>query len=129
MSGPLAGASSGPLVVVGDALLDKDLDGQVERLTPEAPAPVVEEPTERARPGGAALAATLAAAGGHEVVLVTALGGERGELLRRLLELAGVELLDLGLAGDTPEKVRIRAGGHTLLRIDRGARPQPGRPR
>jgi len=119
---------SGPLVVLGDALLDKDLEGRVERLTPEAPVPVVDEPSERARPGGAALAATLAAAaGGAEVILVSALGdGERGRLLGRLLDLAGVEVIDLGLAGDAPEKVRVRAGGHTLLRIDRGGAGRPG---
>ena len=32
------------LVVVGDALLDRDLDGHVSRLSPDAPVPVVEDP-------------------------------------------------------------------------------------
>jgi D-beta-D-heptose 7-phosphate kinase / D-beta-D-heptose 1-phosphate adenosyltransferase len=118
----------GPLVVVGDALLDRDLDGRAERLAPDAPVPVVDDPTERPRPGGAALAATLAARlDGREVVLVTALArDEPGAVLRELLELAGVTVVDLGLAGQTPEKVRIRAGGRPLLRLDRGGRP--GRP-
>ena len=52
------------LVVVGDALLDRDLDGRVERLCPDAPVPVVDDPSSTARPGGAALAAALAAADG-----------------------------------------------------------------
>jgi rfaE bifunctional protein nucleotidyltransferase chain/domain/rfaE bifunctional protein kinase chain/domain len=114
-----------PLVVVGDALLDRDLDGRVERLAPDAPVPVVDDPAERRRPGGAALAATLAASlDGRTVVLVTALAGdEAGAALRWLLELAGVEVVDLGLAGQTPEKVRVRAEGRSLLRLDRATRP------
>jgi D-beta-D-heptose 7-phosphate kinase/D-beta-D-heptose 1-phosphate adenosyltransferase len=115
----------GPLVVVGDALLDRDLDGRAERLAPDAPVPVVDDPAERRRPGGAALAATLAALlDGRQVVLVTALAGdEPGTALRGLLELAGVEVVDLGLAGPTPEKIRVRADGRSLLRLDRGTRP------
>jgi len=114
-----------PLVVVGDALLDRDLEGRVGRLAPDAPVPVVDDPAERRRPGGAALAATLAARlDGRAVVLVTALAGdEAGAALRELLELAGVEVVDLGLAGRTPEKIRVRADGHSLLRLDRATRP------
>jgi D-beta-D-heptose 7-phosphate kinase / D-beta-D-heptose 1-phosphate adenosyltransferase len=114
-----------PLVVVGDALLDRDLDGRAERLAPDAPVPVVDDPAERRRPGGAALAATLAATlDGRAVVLITALAAdEAGTTLRELLELAGVEVIDLGLAGPTPEKIRVRAGGHSLLRVDRATRP------
>jgi len=115
----------GPLVVVGDALLDRDLDGRAERLAPDAPVPVVDDPAEWRRPGGAALAATLAARlDGRAVVLVTALAGdEAGAALRELLELAGVEVVDLGLAGRTPEKIRVRADGQSLLRLDRVTRP------
>ena len=100
-----AAATRAPLVVVGDALLDRDLDGRAERLAPDAPVPVVDDPAERCRPGGAALAATLAATlDGRPVVLVTALAGdEAGAALRGLLDLAGVEVVDLGLAGPTPD--------------------------
>ncbi len=79
----------------------------------------------RRRPGGAALAATLVARlDGRAVVLVTALAGdEAGAALRELLELAGVEVVDLGLAGRTPEKIRVRADGQSLLRLDRATRP------
>jgi D-beta-D-heptose 7-phosphate kinase/D-beta-D-heptose 1-phosphate adenosyltransferase len=125
-----------PLVVVGDALLDRDLDGRAERLAPDAPVPVVDDPAERARPGGAALAATLAnLLDDREVVLITALAADRpAAVLRELLQSAGVEVLDLGLAGATPEKIRVRAGGQSLLRVDRGTGPatvgplgEPGR--
>jgi D-beta-D-heptose 7-phosphate kinase / D-beta-D-heptose 1-phosphate adenosyltransferase len=112
-----------PLVVVGDALLDLDLDGRAERLAPDAPVPVVDDPTERPRPGGAALAASLAVLlDRREVVLVTALARDRpGGILRRLLKQAGVCVVDLGLAGTTAEKIRVRADGRSLLRLDRGS--------
>jgi D-beta-D-heptose 7-phosphate kinase / D-beta-D-heptose 1-phosphate adenosyltransferase len=114
-----------PLVVVGDALLDRDLDGRAERLAPDAPVPVVDDPAERRRPGGAALAATLAATlDSRAVVLVTALADDQaGAVLRGLVELAGVEVVDLGLDGQTPEKIRVRAEGRSLLRLDRATRP------
>jgi nitronate monooxygenase len=51
---------SAPLVVVGDTLLDVDVEGDVERLCPEAPVPVLDEGSEARRPGGAGLAAALA---------------------------------------------------------------------
>jgi rfaE bifunctional protein nucleotidyltransferase chain/domain len=85
---------------------------------------VVDEQRVRSRPGGAGLAALLAAAGSppaREVTLVTALGADdAGAHLRALLAAAGVQVVDLGLGAPTPEKVRVRADGHPLLRIDRG---------
>ena len=111
---------TGPLVVVGDSLLDVDVDGDAERLAPDAPVPVVDVTAERSRPGGAALAACLAARTGHEVVLVTALGhSPAADALR--LHLAGrVRLVELPLDGDVPVKTRVRVEGRPLLRIDRG---------
>lgn len=112
---------SGRLVVLGDTLLDRDVDGRVERLCPDAPAPVVEDPRSRLRPGGAGLAAALAAADGRDVVLVTALGRDRaGEEVTSLLADAGVDVVDLGSEGATSVKTRVRASGQTLLRVDEG---------
>jgi D-beta-D-heptose 7-phosphate kinase/D-beta-D-heptose 1-phosphate adenosyltransferase len=109
------------LVVVGDALLDRDLDGSATRLAPDAPVPVLDGIAESARPGGAGLAAQLAADGSGEVALVCALGRDRaGARVRSLLEAAGVRVLDLGLDGATPEKVRVRAAGRPLVRLDSG---------
>ncbi len=94
----------------------------MERLCPDAPVPVVDQSGAAARPGGAGLAAALAAAEGREVTLVTALAPDAaGEELRAALERSGVEVVDLGLEGQTIEKARIRAGGRSLLRVDRGA--------
>jgi rfaE bifunctional protein nucleotidyltransferase chain/domain len=115
-----------PLVVVGDALLDRDVMGQVERICPDAPAPVFEEAHAFDRPGGAALAAALIAEYGRPVRLVTAIGDDpAGERLRELLEYAGVEIVTLPYRGDTPEKIRLCAGRQVLMRMDRGSPGQP----
>jgi rfaE bifunctional protein nucleotidyltransferase chain/domain/rfaE bifunctional protein kinase chain/domain len=118
------------LVIVGDVLLDRDVEGAVHRLSPDAPVPVVDDCHDRVRAGGAGLAATLAVRAGHQVQLVTAIGRDAaGDLVREQLADAGVEVVDVGLTGDTPEKVRVRAGTRTLLRLDRtlrgGSRPEP----
>jgi D-beta-D-heptose 7-phosphate kinase/D-beta-D-heptose 1-phosphate adenosyltransferase len=107
------------VVVVGDALLDRDLDGRSERLCPDAPAPVVDDVVARERPGGAALAAALLARDGARTTLVTALGDDpAGRRLAALAAQAGVAVVDLGLGGATPQKTRIRADGRTLARVD-----------
>lgn len=109
------------LTVIGDALLDRDVDGDVRRLAPDAPVPVVEHEQTHVRPGGAGLAAVLAAAAGHRVRLVTALARDAaGRELRAALADRGVEVVDLGLDGETPEKIRVRTQGRALLRLDRG---------
>jgi D-beta-D-heptose 7-phosphate kinase / D-beta-D-heptose 1-phosphate adenosyltransferase len=116
-----------PLLVIGDALLDLDLEGLVRRSCPDAPAPVVEELQTLRRPGGAALAAALAAADGREVTLITALArDDAGVELARLLRARGVDVIDLGLAGQTVQKMRVLADGRTLVRLDRGDGTHPG---
>jgi D-beta-D-heptose 7-phosphate kinase / D-beta-D-heptose 1-phosphate adenosyltransferase len=114
---------TGPLVVVGDVLLDRDVAGRAERLTPDAPVPVVDVEGETVRPGGAGLAAALAAADGHEVTLVAAVADDAGgHELRAAIAQRGVELLPLALDGSTPEKVRVLAGSRPIARLDRGGR-------
>lgn len=111
----------GPLVVFGDALLDIDVVGRVDRLAPDAPVPVVDNAVEHYRPGGAALAALMAARDGHDVVLVTPLAAD--EPADRLVEmLADVRVVPLPYEGTTPVKQRVRAGGQSLVRIDIGGR-------
>ncbi len=109
-----------PLVVVGDSLLDSDLTGSVTRLCPDAPAPVVDLARQVQRPGGAGLAALLAARAGHAVTLITALAGDPpGRLLAELLA-AEVRVVPLPLRGSTVRKTRVRSSGQSLLRIDSG---------
>lgn len=113
---------SGPLVVIGDALLDVDLHGRSERLSPEAPVPVVDVESSRQRPGGAGLAAWLAAEAdaSTEVVLICALGGDdAGRALAGLLR-RRVEVVALPLDGGTPVKTRVTSGGAPTLRLDVG---------
>ncbi|MEV4336838.1 PfkB family carbohydrate kinase [Streptomyces sp. NPDC049590] len=109
-----------PLVVVGDALLDHDLCGRADRLAPDAPVPVVHGARRSSRPGGAALAACLAAADGRPVTLVTALGSDpASDTLRELL--AGrVRLVGIPLDGTLSSKTRVLAGDRPLLRLDDG---------
>ena len=100
------------MVVVGDALLDVDLVGRAGRISPDAPVPVLDELRELRRPGGAALAAALAARDGTEVVLVTSLAAdERAEALADLLTDHGVTVLAARHQGVTTVKRRVRAGG------------------
>src|SRR5512133_3151801 len=85
--GPNIGAGRrGPLVVLGDSMLDIDIEGEASRLSPEAPVPVVDVTRQRRRPGGAGLAALLAARTGQTVILITAIASDDlGDALRSLL--------------------------------------------
>jgi rfaE bifunctional protein nucleotidyltransferase chain/domain len=105
------------LVVVGDALLDVDVEGTVSRLCPDAPAPVLDVVGEHPRAGGAALAATMAARDGVNVTLVSALSSDdAGQRLRSLIEVPAV----FGRVSSIPVKTRLRCGGTSLARLDRG---------
>ena len=110
---------AGPLIVVGDALLDCDMDGQVSRLCPDAPVPVLEDAAPTWRPGGAALAALLAATEEVPVILVAPLGDDQASATVRALLEPHVTVIGLPLTGPLAEKTRFRADGRTLLRTDR----------
>ncbi len=112
--------SGARVVVVGDTLLDSDIAGQVNRLSPDAPVPVVDVQTQCWRPGGAGLAALLAARAGHDVVLVTALGTDPPARLLADLLASHVELVRMPLRGVTACKTRIRTQGGPLVRVDTG---------
>ncbi|MGK5499843.1 D-glycero-beta-D-manno-heptose 1-phosphate adenylyltransferase [Streptomyces sp. URMC 125] len=113
-------SGTAPLVVVGDALLDRDLVGHAERLAPDAPVPVLDDCEELLRPGGAALTAYVAALGGRRVTLVTALGGDPASVRLRELLAPWVTVVALPLHGALPEKTRVLAGGRPVVRMDRG---------
>ena len=98
-----------PVVVLGDTLLDVDVDGRTDRMCPDAPVPVLDVTAEHARPGGAGLAAAMLAASDQPVVLVTALAEDAdGVRLRTLLE-PMVPLVAGPARGGKPVKLRIRA--------------------
>jgi D-beta-D-heptose 7-phosphate kinase / D-beta-D-heptose 1-phosphate adenosyltransferase len=108
------------LVVVGDALLDVDLEGRAGRLSPDAPVPVLDDLQERPRPGGAALAAALAADDGTDVVLVTPLADDDGARTLRACLGDRVEVVALPTTASTPVKRRVRSGGQSVVRLDSG---------
>ena len=108
------------IVVVGDALLDVDLVGTASRLTPDAPVPVIDDVVTHERPGGAALAAVLAASSGAEVVLVTPLGDDDGADRLRALLAGRVRLVEIPATSGTAVKQRIRVGDHSVARLDSG---------
>lgn len=131
----------GPVVVVGDLLLDIDVDGRAERRSPDAPVPVVDIVSRTYRPGGAGLAALLAARDTAEVVLVGGIGRDEGG--ERLLELLDgrVGVVRLPLRGGTVCKERVRATGPwadgtgnagagplPIARLDHGDGRVPGSP-
>ncbi|KUJ68274.1 D-beta-D-heptose 1-phosphate adenosyltransferase [Streptomyces albus subsp. albus] len=123
----MTGRGRQPLVIVGDVLLDRDVEGVASRLAPDAPAPVVDVTGSRTRPGGAGLAAALAARGGRPVILVTALGDDPASACARRVLRRLVRLAELPLTGSLPIKTRIIAGGRPLVRVDRGG-GAPGTP-
>jgi rfaE bifunctional protein nucleotidyltransferase chain/domain len=111
-------SGQGALVVAGDALLDRDVDGHVGRLVPDAPVPVLDDAVETVRPGGAALAALLAALDGIPVVLVAPLGDDPASAAVRSLLEPWLSVVPLPLRGPLQEKTRFRAAGQVLLRVD-----------
>ena len=119
------GSRAAHVVVVGDVLLDVDLDGETSRICPDAPAPVVDLADRRESPGGAGLVALLCADSGARVTLVAPLADDdEGRRLTAMLS-TRVDLVPLPHEGRTRTKTRVRSGGQTLLRLDDGG---PGRP-
>jgi rfaE bifunctional protein nucleotidyltransferase chain/domain len=109
------------LVVLGDVLLDVDVLTRAERLTPDAPVPVLDELRRELRPGGAALAAFLAAREPDtDVTLIVPLPDDQAahEVRSRLAGI--VEIIAMPATGQTPVKTRLRANGHTVTRLDSG---------
>ena len=113
------------VLVVGDSMLDRYWDGCVDRISPEAPVPVLRMGSEWERPGGAANVAVNLAALGCRATLATLLGDDdAGNRLALLLSRAGV-LLQAVRGGEqvTTQKIRAVCRRQQLLRIDieRGA--------
>ncbi len=108
------------LLVVGDVMLDRYWFGDVERISPEAPVPVVKIARSEERPGGAANVARNAAALGAQATLLSATGDdEPADALLRMLAADGVRtsfLRDAALT--TTVKLRVIGRQQQLLRID-----------
>jgi rfaE bifunctional protein kinase chain/domain len=113
------------VLVVGDVMLDRYWFGDVERISPEAPVPVVKVARTEERPGGAANVARNAAALGAEATLLSVIGDdEPGATLERLLAQERVRTSfhrEASLA--TTVKLRVIGRQQQLLRIDFEQRP------
>ncbi|HUA24713.1 MAG TPA: D-glycero-beta-D-manno-heptose-7-phosphate kinase [Steroidobacteraceae bacterium] len=108
------------VLVVGDAMLDRYLFGDVERISPEAPVPVVRVTREEYRLGGAANVALNVKSLGPGVALITVVGAdEPARTLEGLLKTHAVEVI----LGRDPQlftcvKLRVIGRAQQLVRVD-----------
>jgi D-beta-D-heptose 7-phosphate kinase / D-beta-D-heptose 1-phosphate adenosyltransferase len=110
------------VAVIGDIMIDRYLTGRVDRISPEAPVPVLLHGHDRAVAGGAANVAVNIVALGCEVRLVGAVGGdEDADDLRKILTEAGVSpaWLVTDRSRPTISKTRVVSGRQQFFRIDR----------
>jgi rfaE bifunctional protein kinase chain/domain len=117
----LAAAASVRCLVVGDLMLDRYVTGSVERISPEAPVPVVRVESESSAVGGAANVAHNVIALGAECAVVGLAGKDAGGvLLERELEELGIDTGGLVTTDDRPTtvKTRVMARRHQVARFD-----------
>ena len=119
------------IACIGDIMLDRFVHGRAERISPEAPIPVLRVKDEIAMPGGAGNVARNLVALGAETRLVAVVGEDvAGVELGALL--AGLPLVETAVIGEagrqTTIKTRYLAGAQQMLRADREtlAPPSPG---
>ena len=112
--------SAARILVVGDVMLDRYWFGDVSRISPEAPVPVVKVERSEERPGGAANVARNCASLGARVGLLSVVGNdEAGRILQRQMEEGGIAASLLPDAAiDTTVKLRVIGRQQQLLRID-----------
>ena len=117
---PRQAAAGARVLVVGDVMLDRYWFGDVHRISPEAPVPVVKIEKTDERLGGAANVARNAAALGARVTLLSVVGDdEPGRMIRLLLESAGIRTaLHVDAQFKTTIKLRVIGRQQQLLRID-----------
>ena len=108
------------VLVAGDVMLDRYWFGDVDRISPEAPVPIVKIARSEERPGGAANVARNAAALGARTTLLSAIGtDEPGAALERLIAADGVQTsFHRDPALPTTVKLRVIGRRQQLLRID-----------
>ena len=123
----LDACSSVQALVFGDVMLDRYIFGDVSRISPEAPVPVLLAQREELRPGGAAnVARNMAALGGNAALLSVVGADAEADQLRLLVQQAGVQdLMHSDAALPTTVKTRLLARGQQLLRMDKESTPDP----
>ena len=108
------------MLVGGDVMLDRYWFGEVSRISPEAPVPVVKIERVEERPGGAANVARNCAALGAQVMLLSVVGtDDAGQTLERLMGESGIDCnLHQDAKLNTTVKLRVIGRQQQLLRID-----------
>jgi len=110
------------VLIIGDVMIDRYLSGKIERISPEAPVPVVHLEEEEIRLGGAANVALNVAALGATPYLCTVIGAdENGKSFLNLLPLNGLRAGGIILSNErqTTTKTRVLSGSQHILRVDR----------
>ena len=113
------------VVVVGDLILDKYIQGKADRISPEAPVPVVEVTHESVRFGGAAnVAYNISSLGGIVEVIGVVGGDQNGETLMDMFNHSGIGTNGVFIDSDRPTstKSRLIADRQQIVRIDRESR-------
>lgn len=110
------------VLIIGDVMIDRYLTGRVNRISPEAPVPVLDYRETEDRLGGAANVALNLLKLECQVYLLSLVGqDEEGRLLKKLVSEAGIQE-DYIISTPTRRttlKTRVMAGNHHLLRVDR----------
>ena len=109
------------VLVVGDIMLDRFVDGNVTRISPEAPVPVLGQTRMRQMAGGAANVACNLAQLGLQVRLVGVCGDDMAgtDLITELAAYPAIQFTPIIATGrPTSLKTRFRAGGQQILRVD-----------
>ena len=112
------------ILVVGDVMLDKFVSGSVERMSPEAPIPVLSRTKEHVMPGGAANVARNLAGLGGRISLIGCIGDDAaGKSLMKALSLVSQLGFFPIISPDRPttQKTRFLASGKQILRVDNEA--------
>jgi rfaE bifunctional protein kinase chain/domain len=115
------GLSELSCLVIGDAMVDEYIHGEVERISPEAPVPVVKLKRKDQRLGGAANVGLNLASLGVKTMLCCLVGTDAaGMKVEQLLEENKIDATGLFRLESRPTtiKTRIMANGHHLLRVD-----------
>ena len=113
------------VLVVGDVMLDRYLNGSVHRISPEAPVPVVLFKDENDTIGGAANVAANVVSLGGECQLFGIVGNDEwGELMLKRCESRGIQAKLFTGNQPTITKTRVMASGQQIVRVDREERIQ-----
>jgi rfaE bifunctional protein kinase chain/domain len=121
----LKGFVSKKILVLGDIMLDHYIWGKVDRISPEAPVPVLDVQNEEYRLGGAANVALNLRALGAQVYLCGVVGDdEAGEKIKALLKMESIDssAVIIGKKRPTTLKTRIGAVNQQIVRLDREQR-------